>query len=427
MEATRSHCLRSLSRQCPSSFGRSPQDSRRLLSFLRGHQLDKPSPVQSTDSASRNRHSNANNNNKPGSSTKDADKHLGSILDHPLFRIVPDKPLPRRDERDGAKDAVSVKRKLAENPLGLLDELMASGRADHNTLYRCLEAHRSLSASSNSPDAVELSGLGSRIVAWYSAAHYEARMLFFGSRPAMTVVMPYIIADHLQDVVIDWVTTLYKRTSIEPGQGLSSSLLPPQRVCTVNVLRNFFNAEIKYGQGIQSALRYFIRICELLPPGEKFGYSRDDPFRSSLRTIGYHLVAWISTHSQSSEVQGMPVSLYEEFCMLSDEFSKSNGFWGACLRLHHPTSPDVKPVLSYIEGMSETKSTPAKRKHLLRLSFDAAQFCLEHKIYPEASWLLTHARQFIVDEDFTQKHSSDSSDSHAAIGPESLFGGMCLQ
>ncbi|PGH35167.1 hypothetical protein GX50_01979 [[Emmonsia] crescens] len=421
MEATRAHCLRSLSKQCPQ-FGRSVQESRRLLSFLRSHESNKP--LVRTD-----RHPN-NPSNRPSTSSKETDKHLSSILDHPLFRIVPAKPLPRRDQNDNhAQDAPNVRRKLAEDPLGLLDELIASGRADHNALHRCLRAHGSPSTPSKLPNAIGFSSVGSRIVAWYSAADFESRMLFFGSRPTMAVVMPYMAVDRLQDMIIDWVKMVYTGASSDAGQGLANSLLPTQRVCLMNLLHEFVTAEIKYGHGIQSALRYFIRVCEILPPGDKFSDSKHDPFRASLRSTSSILATWISNHSKTTKVQEVPVALFEEFCMLSSQLSNSK-YWGACLPLYHPTSPDVKPALSYMKHGPASRGTrihPTMRKHLLRLSLDAAQLCLEQKLYSEASWSLTHAKQFIAGEEFTSEQPSERSNPQTTLGSDQLLGGICLQ
>ncbi|OAX81617.1 hypothetical protein ACJ72_04039 [Emergomyces africanus] len=376
-----------------------------------------------------------NPNNRPSTSSKDTDKHLSSILDHPLFRIVPAKPLPRRDQDDNhAQDAPNVMRRLGEDPLGLLDELIASGRADHNALYRCLKAHEgpsTPSANLKPSNAIGLSSVGSRIVAWYSAADFESRMVLFGSRPTMTVVMPYMVADRLQNTVIDWVKMVYTGTLSDTGQGVANSLLlPTQRVCLTNLLHEFVAAEIKYGHGIQSALRHFIRVCEILPPGDKFVDSKHDPFRASLRSTGSKLATWISSHNRNPDVQQVPVALFEEFCMLSDQLSNSKYFWGACLQLYHPTNPDAKPALSYMKHGPASRGIrihPTMRKHLLRLSLDAAQLCLEQRLYQEASWLLTHARQFIEGEEINSEQRSERPNPQTTLGSDPLLSGICLQ
>ncbi|OJD25804.1 hypothetical protein ACJ73_02821 [Blastomyces percursus] len=422
---TRAHCLRSLSKQC-HQFGRSTRKSHRLLSFLNGQEPAKPLR-RSTQSSTSNRP--PKNPDRPSTSSKDTDKHLSSILDHPLFRIIPAKPLPQRDLNDShAQGAPNVKKKLAEDPLGLLDELIASGRADHNALHRCLLVHGLPSAPSRPPNAIGPSSVGSRIVAWYSAADFESRMLFFGSRSAMSVAMPYMVVDRLQNTVIEWVKMLYNGPS---SDGLTNSLLPTQRLCLVNILREFITAEITYGEGIQSSLRYYIRVCRILPPGDKFIGSKHDPFRASLRTTGSELAAWISNHSRSSQVQEIPVALFDEFRMLSDQLSNSRYFWGAYLPLYHPTNPDVNPALCYMKNGPASRSIriqPTMRKHLLRLSLDAAQLCLEQKLYSEASWLLSHAKQFISgEEEPTSKQPSERSNPQTTLGSSPLLGGICLE
>ncbi|PGG96052.1 hypothetical protein GX51_08013 [Blastomyces parvus] len=426
MEATRAHCLRSLSKQCPQ-FGRSTQESRRFLSFLNGHEPAKPLG-RPTQSSTPNRPQN-NPNNKPSTSSKDTDKHLSSILDHPLFRIVPAKPLPRRDRNDThAQGASNVRKKLADDPLGLLDELIASGRADHNALHRCLRAHGPPSLPSKPPNAIEPFNVGSRIVAWYSAADLESRILFFGSRPTMGIAMPYMVVDRLQNTVIEWVELMHNGPS---SDGLTNSLLPTQRLCLMNILREFVAAEIKYGQGIQSSLRYYIRVCRRLPPGDKFIGWNHDPFRAALRTTGSDLASWISIHNKSPEVQEIPVALFDEFRMLSDHFSNSGYFWGACLPLYHPTNPDVNPALSYMKHGPTSRALsikPALRKHLLRLSLDATQLCLEQKLYSEASWLLNQAKRFIPgEEEPTSERPLERANPQTTLGSNPLLGGICLE
>ncbi|EEH39814.1 hypothetical protein PAAG_02003 [Paracoccidioides lutzii Pb01] len=428
MEATRAICLRPLSKQRPS-FAQFAQESRRLLPFLRGQQPNQPS-VRSTEYSTPKCHPD-NPSNTHSTLNKDTEKHLSSILDHPLFRIIPDKPLPRKGQQDKVQDTPNVKRKLSENPLGLLDELIASGRADHNTLLSCLKAHSSLPHFSPKPsNAIESSTVGSRIVAWYSAADLKSRLCFFGSCVTMSMVVPYMVAGRLQYVIMDWVKMLSTPISPDFSRELANTLLPSRRLCLTNLLHEFVTAEIKHGHGIQSALKYFIRTCELLPPGDKFWNGRRNPFCAALRSTGCQLAACISSHSQTPDVQGIPVELFEEFCRLSDHLSKDTFFWGARLPLYHPTNPDAQPALSYLKRMSlqpEVQIRPGRRKHLLRLSLDAAQLFLEQKQYSEASWLLAHAKQFIGDERFASEQSSERSNPQATLASGLLLNGICLQ
>ncbi|KAK2765307.1 hypothetical protein FQN53_006866 [Emmonsiellopsis sp. PD_33] len=387
MEATKARCLKPLTRLNPSAC-RTPQESRRLLSLLSSHRPEM-SPALSADPSKSTRHLHDRSN----SSSKDTDTHFSSILDHPLFRVVPDKPLPRAGRSSHAHDSGTIRKKIGSDPLGMLDELMASGRANHQVLYQCLRAHFGFCTSQNSPDAIRQSGVGSKIIAWYNAADVDSRQLFFGSQRCTAIVMPYLAAGGFHETVMGWLESLCSSVPGEPASGVTELLLPTRDSCFFNVLYEFIAAEIKYGHGIQSALKYFVRTSQIIPPDS-------DSAAASLRRTAFFLAKWISLHNQTPEVRGIPVPLFEDF-IASSALSDKTIFWGALLALYHPTNPNAQHALEFMRRQSSNWKLPLKpsrRKHLLQLSLEAAHICLEQKRYLNSSWLMSLAKQLLLEE-----------------------------
>jgi hypothetical protein len=87
------------------------------------------------------------------------------------------------------------------------------------------------------------------------------------------------------------------------------------------------------------------------------------------------------------------------------------------LLLYHPTSPSPDSALAYARSNAvKTGSSEMYRGRLLRLSFKAADLCLQSGRLSDAQWLLAYAREFLPDQ-ATKPPSVIEDRSSEAISP----------
>ena len=261
----------SLARKIHPPLPKTSRESQQLLNLLtssfRRHLDSRHPPVSSLDSSS----SPPDEAGKAGGKNSKADarptateRHLNSILEHPLFNTVPS-TLGARDIRNG--------KQIQDDPFGALDDAMVSGRADSQLLHDCLKAHRSSLRSMADGEALKVmkkSGGGSRIVSWFTAADSESKKRFFGNRHTMALAMPYLAVERRQRTVMDWLqlARAYRPAHRQPKHADDGSFLE------FNIMYEYVAAEVKYGRGgINDALAFFIRAsdaswrCEIVEPG----------------------------------------------------------------------------------------------------------------------------------------------------------------
>ncbi|KAM5473003.1 hypothetical protein MauCBS54593_002716 [Microsporum audouinii] len=380
----------SLARKIHPPLPKTSRESQQLLNLLtssfRRH-LDSEHPPVNTLTSSGNDASQDCSiaNTQPTA----AEKHLNSILEHPLFNTVP--------STLAQPDTHARKRTLVENiqndPFGALDDAMASGRADCQVLHDCLKAHRSSLRSLHATDvlqAMKKSGGGPRIVSWFLGADAESKKRFFGNRHTMALAMPYLAADGLQRTVLEWLqlARAYRPTHRQPKHANDGSFLE------FNIMYEYVAAEVKYGKGINDALSFFIRASdaswrsEIVEPGAQAVPTY--PFRPT----AYYLAQWILAPEHASAVERIRPQLFNAFhsiCLLLP-----NQLWAAFLPVYHPTDPTVKSSLEYIRQYKKSDCDNLDR--LLHLSFRLASLCLEQKRYAAASEVISFTKGLLPDD-----------------------------
>jgi hypothetical protein len=122
-------------------------------------------------------------------------------------------------------------------------------------------------------------------------------------------------------------------------------------------------------------------------------------------------------------VKEIPAHLFNQFCGLSDQLSKSEHFWGASLPLYHPSNPTVEPAMHFIKRLSfkDDKSWKAShRRRLLRLCLEAARLCLVQERYRDAIWLLKNAARLLPSEGTSPDMLPGTSDPQLAAARDQL-------
>ncbi|EGD90511.1 hypothetical protein H112_01973 [Trichophyton rubrum D6] len=411
----------SLARKIHPPLPKTSRESQQLLNLLtssfRRHLDSRHPPVSSLDSSS----SPPDEAGKAGGKNSKADarptateRHLNSILEHPLFNTVPS-TLGARDIRNG--------KQIQDDPFGALDDAMVSGRADSQLLHDCLKAHRSSLRSMADGEALKVmkkSGGGSRIVSWFTAADSESKKRFFGNRHTMALAMPYLAVERRQRTVMDWLqlARAYRPAHRQPKHADDGSFLE------FNIMYEYVAAEVKYGRGgINDALAFFIRAsdaswrCEIVEPGSHAVPTY--PFRPT----AYYLAQWISAPEHASAVENIRPELFNAFysiCLLLP-----NQLWAAFLPVYHPTEPNVTSSLGYIRNYKRSDRDNIER--LLHLSFRLASLCLEQKQYAAASEVISFTKDLLPDDTATQstkKQRQQKQQSHREVSASDLISSL---
>jgi hypothetical protein len=354
---------------------RTPRESQQLLSAL---------------TSSFRRQLDAADSNKP---VQAADNHLRTILDNPLFRVVPSKPAYTPGDPHAQR---ILEKRLAEEPMVVFDELVASGSITGHDIAKCLRYQLALigSTSGNADQAMKKSGAGARVVAWFWASDSASRKTLFKSRRATSAAVKFMTAEGLQDTIMVWLRMIRKR---DLG-GLDGQIpeRPGQRLFS-EFLSDFMAAEIRYGNGIVSALGYFVQACQMC------SFLTDRPSHdlhdAMLSAGGRSLCWWIVENSQSEEIKQVPPPVYDRFCEAMATLPHLS-FLTAAVWLYHPTRPTAEFLLDHVNRHPPEKqnTTESKRDSVIRVYLDAFRLLLDQEKYRDASWLAPYVRQLLSDD-----------------------------
>lgn len=344
---------------------------------------------------------------RPSAAEQHAD-HLSSILDHPLFRISPVKP---QTSRLGTPETQTPPTSL--DPLRLLDDLMAAGRADADVLFRCLKRH--LATLPRNGDerrrTLRSSGAGMRIEAWYAASDWNMRRQFLGLRPAVAAAMPYLVGEGRQETVLGWLQVLHDSMGMFAVASLGDLLLPTQSQCVFNVLYELVAAELRYERNVSRAVTHLLLSCRLLPAvGNESGSGSGFTGKASpTRRTALYLADWVCNNGHSTEVRTLSPPLFDAFTRAVAHLCGSHHFFSALLPLYHPSNPDTAPALQFTKTVFAKSAAVARRpqrqrNYLLRLYLEAAHVSLDQGRYANASWFMVHAKQFLGPEEETEEN-----------------------
>lgn len=412
---------------------RTPRQSEQLHALLTSsfrRQLDRQfppvQPAASSDSTTRSGPSDAQQHSPPHSSAHSADRHMRTILDHPLFNLAPSKNLSSTDIRS-ADAKPDGNRRLVEEPMALFDELVALGTADHHTVQQCLNAQLALIGASPEEsirDRMRQSGAGSRAVAWFWAADSESRKQLFRCRRTIASLMKFMVAENLQRVVVTWLRLFQK---LDVGGGTGAISIPEARTFQHHLLAELVAAEISYGRGIEAGLVYYTQACELLSSSKELVLSNETD--AALRFTGFYLARWIVEHGHSSEVKSIPVDLFDEFSRIALRWSRRPHFWATSIQVYHPTQPTARPALEYLKQQSSSNHQlwkAPRREGIVGLCLEAAQLSLVQEKYDDANWLMKYAKWLLTVEQQSKDQASTRTNTQSSTSHEDLLNRLDL-
>ncbi|KAL4926253.1 uncharacterized protein BDV17DRAFT_293678 [Aspergillus undulatus] len=357
---------------------RTPRQSQQLLETLTSsfrRELDREHPPNASspdgsDAADKNLFGGLLSENHPRSSSHAADKHLGMILDHPLFRS---KPSRDPDLRDRAVHA-TAKAKSVKHPMLVFDELMASGSATAAAVSKCI-IDQVLLASPHKGDGfvreMRKSGAGSRFMTWWWSSDDRTKISFInGSLTFHKQYCKFMVAVGLQDIVLTWLKTL--KTFID-GEYNKGPKYPPTEPFKY-LLGSLLQAEIDYGGGMSSAMRHYLDAFNLFrSTGDED--SRVTLLNSLIKPAAYILSTLILRSGRNIE-ERIPHKLYEDYAaaFLSMIKKKDTHAVPALLALYHPTVPDAKPFVHFVRHLPPSRIESMSwnyRERNLRAGLDA--------------------------------------------------------
>ncbi|KAJ5439838.1 uncharacterized protein N7458_010836 [Penicillium daleae] len=377
---------------------RTPRQSQQLLNALTSsfrHQLDRAYPAPSG--------SNPNSDRQPlntDSSVHATDQHLHSILDNPLFRIVPQRA--KSTPRDHATTStIDESKQAVQDPMALFDHAVASGSATPSFITDCLKSQLLLARSfgeNGVRDAMKITRAGSKVVDWFWASDGASRQILLQTRASTGSLTKFMVAENLQDTVMEWLKMLM---SCNLG-GLNGEMTEDRARTSFNhLLQDLLDAEIRYGDGLGSAIKYYLRACHLhFSSVESQGDLR--VAKAVLLASGAQLARTLMEQKPSSDQT--PVHTFEEFAETISTLSSSRSLLFSSVALCHPTHPDPTPFIHYVDSLSPNKFekwNQTRRDAFLRISCDALRTLIDRKKIRLATSLGHQIQELLPEETAT--------------------------
>lgn len=356
---------------------RTPRQSQQLLNALTSafrRQLEKEHPSSSPPSEQ-----NDNGNPpavNPDSSVHATDKHMRSVLDHPLFRVV-----PSRSAHHSALPDITTE------PMLYFDSLVARGSVNHKLLERCLTAQL-LIATRNPENALKVmkeSQAGSKITAWWFASGPEERIMLFGSRLSMRHLANFMVAEGLQGSFMAWLDLLAKG---DIGGGQGPTQMPNAQDVYEYLLGYLVWAELKYGGGLPTGVQHCLNARKNL---------RDNG-RAAIRAHGRALSMGVSFLNRKikESPHGISADAYDELLELVITLMPHQS-WASSLALYHPTRPNAIPYLQFMKGLDPDRRMKTPRvKSEMQSGFHGIRILMDQGLTQEAHDLAQAMERMII-------------------------------
>ena len=384
---------------------RTPRESQQLLNALTSsfrRQLDNAYPTSSAPN-------DAENNQ---SSIHATDQHMHNILDNPLFRIVPPKDAGRDPH---ARQSLEQQRRLTEEPMVVLDELVASGSVTHTAIFSCLNSQLLLSRSpgSNGLKAMRDARAASRVIDFFWASEGDSRHMILGSWKVTASLTKFMVAENLQETGMQWLMML-----LHQDLGTSSGQIPAHEAQKTfsRLLLDLVDAELQYGAGFGSALKYYLRACDMV---FKSSHSGKTSRKSMLLATGGRLGQ--TTFDLKASIGRVPVHAYEEFMGIISTLAPRS-LLSTAVAICHPDHPDPRPFVKFAQSISPGRAqswSESKRDALLMIGCEAIRLLVEQKKMRDATNLGQRIQHLLPDKTTStvleESYSNNSSEDRVIL------------
>ncbi|QGA12923.1 hypothetical protein EYB26_000568 [Talaromyces marneffei] len=368
-----------------------PRESQQLLSAL---------------TSSFRRQLDAADTNKPAQS---ASEHLDAILENPLFRVVPSKPAyPTLESHQKRQQETEEAFSLVKDPMRLLDENVAAGTLTGRIVKEILRSQWILinTDSKNAQQDLKNTGAGARVAKWFWASDSASRKSFFKIPGATKHSITFMVAEGLHDELRALLRLLY-RSDLGGTDGKI-----PKRVADkifATFLYNYVAAEIHHGQGMASALEIFVEVADSI--GDSSDPESMSLRESLLKATVIYLGCFMRQDMNSEMFKDVPVSLFDQYCNLVESLPGLR-VYGIAMRMYHPTQPDARPFMEYLQELRKSKSPPRTEMGqdiLLQTSLNALRLLIDQGNYRDAAKYSHHVKNMLFEERVTDREHDSYS------------------
>lgn len=371
---------------------RTPRESQQLLNALTSsfrRQLDQAYPGSVSP---REHHGDDQQPSNTDSSAHATDQHLQNILDNPLFRVVPPKASVPRE--NNALHRREKERRLMAEPMVVFDEMVASGTLTPAGISNCLKSQLLLlsrsRASSDVRKAMKESQAASRVVDWFWASAGESRKMLLQERLCISALTKFMVAQDLQGTVMTWLRML-----VHQDLGGAHGRIKEEfaQLTFRRLLYDLVDAEMLYGCGLVSAMRYYLQACQI-----QVSFLDPQSFASWKRNVilvANRLVRAVMDGSPSAEK--VPPVLYHEFSLMVASLAPRS-LLESTVALYHPTHPDPKPLLRVVEVLPPNKlqtRSGLRRDIFLRIAIEAMRILMDQQKNRDAARLAQHVERLL--------------------------------
>ncbi|KAJ6115854.1 hypothetical protein N7523_006271 [Penicillium sp. IBT 18751x] len=386
---------------------RTPRESQQLLNALTSsfrRQLDHAYPASHVSNQKGDRQPL-----NPESSAHATDQHLHSILDNPLFRLVPRK-LPPVDRNALPNDE---KTRMTETPMVVFDELVASGSVTVPAVVACLKSQLLLARSPDDrgvSEAMKASKAASKVTNWFRTTDDATRLAFLQSRAFTSAVAKFMAAEGLHSTTaLDWLRLLISQ-EVQARQAFT------------HLVEDFLDAEVRYGRGFGSALEFYLQACKLCIASPQANGSA----RALLVAAGAQLSR--VALDQKPSIGDVSIDLYEHYMDVIATFTSNRSLLFSAVAVCHPTQPDPRPFIRFVENCTPSKFqkySAVRRDAFLRIGCDALRILMvERDDYRSATKLAQQMQSLFPDT--TKSTVTDKSRNPASLDEDYLLSRLDL-
>ena len=388
MQSSASRAFSILSSKIHPQLPLTSRESQQLLALLTTsfrQQLDREyprDPLRSHSARLQPHNQNKYVLTKPGapeskSSHTTASKHLETVLTNPLFAIKPQR------RRSGTYDIKDV-HKIMGDPLQWFQEQVASGLADIQSAYLCIEAIQRMTPSSSMTESTKYSNVGLKISNWLWSSDIEKTKPFLTNLGFIKLLVPYLVQEHEEDPLWRWFTRSLQTWIQEANVDVKQV-----HRFRAHLLTSMATSKLDGEGGLEAAITTILRAVALLDTPD-IGLSTSDTHLAG-RSVVEHIV---------STTTPIPAGLFNQFIHSTRRWSRQWELFQATLRLHCPSQPDANPGLEYLKnGAALSRSRRLESRRLLvQLSLGVARQLLTENKLPEGQWVLDFARDNLSEE-----------------------------
>ncbi|KAM4059806.1 hypothetical protein HRG_002567 [Hirsutella rhossiliensis] len=253
-----------------------------------------------------------------------ATRHLKSILSNPLFSY------PRQSEPQMIMSSLPASNR---DPMDVFDHAIARGMMTLRAATGCIMAKRKQLSTSGPDSGLASSETAARVVRWLRSSGAEADLKFLDGPQFIRSLVPFLVAEGLENVAWDWTT----RTVNDESEAWSSALRTKR---ASRVLAELVRSKSQPHHGDLDAA-----ISTIIEAEQRFHAS---PLLPGLLTLPWRSVSWLSTVEAYSRTTPSE-ELFDAHLAAADLLPGPFTVERAHLNLCHPTHPDLTPALRFFK------------------------------------------------------------------------------